>query len=145
MIIAIHSVWQEEEEPHHHIHHHDHDHDDDDGANGTRRAAAAMAVGVGSFCDPDTLQVHTPMINDASDDGLCGSQGCSHFLEHMLFMGSAAFPDENDYDAFLTRNGGGSNAFTELVRITCTRITCDRMVLVPSAAAVLPTNAAHRR
>lgn len=43
-------------------------------------------------------------------------QGCSHFLEHMLFMGSAAFPDENDYDAFLTRNGGGSNAFTELVR-----------------------------
>ena len=34
----------------------------------------------------------------------------------MLFMGSEEFPTENEYDEFLTRHGGFSNAFTELVR-----------------------------
>lgn len=43
-------------------------------------------------------------------------QGLSHYLEHMLFMGSERYPDENDYDAFLTAHGGASNAFTEEVR-----------------------------
>jgi hypothetical protein len=57
-----------------------------------------MVVGVGSFSDPPHLQ------------------GLSHLLEHMLFMGSDAFPDENEYDAFLSRHGGSSNAYTELVR-----------------------------
>jgi hypothetical protein len=42
-------------------------------------------------------------------------KGLSHYLEHMLFMGSEAFPDENEYDAFLTKHGGSSNAYTELV------------------------------
>lgn len=36
----------------------------------------------------------------------------------MLFMGSAKYPDENEYDDFLTKHGGSSNAFTELVRRT---------------------------
>jgi hypothetical protein len=44
-------------------------------------------------------------------------QGLSHYLEHMLFMGSQQFPDENEYDSFLTKHGGSSNAFTELVRV----------------------------
>ena len=39
----------------------------------------------------------------------------SHYLEHMLFMGSERFPDENDYDAFLQRHGGAANAYTEMV------------------------------
>ena len=43
-------------------------------------------------------------------------QGLSHYLEHMLFMGSAKFPDENSYDAFLSAHAGSSNAYTELVR-----------------------------
>ena len=55
-----------------------------------------MAVGVGSFSDPAELQ------------------GLSHYLEHMLFMGSQAFPDENAYDAFLSSHGGSSNAYTEM-------------------------------
>ncbi|CAI5526406.1 unnamed protein product [Closterium sp. Naga37s-1] len=63
-------------------------------------AAAAMCVGVGSFLDPP--------------DAL----GLAHFLEHMLFMGSVKFPDENEYDSFLRRHGGGSNAFTE-TEFTC--------------------------
>ena len=61
------------------------------------QAAAAMVVGVGSLSDPHNMQ------------------GLSHYLEHMLFMGSEQFPDENDYDSFLSKNGGGSNAYTELV------------------------------
>jgi len=61
----------------------------------TKRAAAALSVGVGHFCDPKELP------------------GLSHYLEHMLFMGSDKYPDENDYDAYLTRHNGSSNAFTE--------------------------------
>ncbi len=44
------------------------------------------------------------------------AQGLSHYLEHMLFMGSEKYPDENEYDAFLTAHGGSSNAMTEAVR-----------------------------
>ena len=40
-------------------------------------------------------------------------QGLSHYLEHMLFMGSEPFPDENEFDSFLAANGGSSNACTE--------------------------------
>jgi hypothetical protein len=40
----------------------------------------------------------------------------SHYLEHMLFMGSERFPDENDYDSYLQRHGGSANAFTEMVQ-----------------------------
>ena len=46
---------------------------------------------------------------------LRGLQGLSHYLEHMLFMGSEKYPDENEYDAYLAKHGGSSNAFTELV------------------------------
>ena len=42
-------------------------------------------------------------------------QGMSHYLEHMLFMGSEKFPDENDYDSYLQHNGGAANAYTEMV------------------------------
>ena len=44
-------------------------------------------------------------------------KGLSHYLEHMLFMGSAKYPNENEYDDYLTKHGGSSNAFTELVSI----------------------------
>lgn len=40
-------------------------------------------------------------------------QGLAHYLEHMLFMGSSKYPDENEYDSFISKSGGGSNAFTE--------------------------------
>ena len=56
-----------------------------------------MVVGIGSLSDPAAMP------------------GLSHYLEHMLFMGSERYPDENDYDAFLTAHGGASNACTEEV------------------------------
>lgn len=38
--------------------------------------------------------------------------GLAHFLEHMLFMGTEQYPEENGYSAYLNAHGGGSNAYT---------------------------------
>lgn len=57
-------------------------------------ASASMAVGVGSFANPDD------------------SQGLAHFLEHMLFLGTEKYPDEDEYGEYLQQNGGYSNAYT---------------------------------
>ncbi|KAL1507929.1 hypothetical protein AB1Y20_007533 [Prymnesium parvum] len=59
------------------------------------RAAAAVNVHVGSYADPDEWP------------------GLAHFCEHMLFLGSARFPEEGSFERFLSANGGSSNAFTE--------------------------------
>ncbi|XP_010522008.1 PREDICTED: nardilysin-like [Tarenaya hassleriana] len=66
------------------------------GGSQTKKAAAAMCVSMGSFLDPRE------------------AQGLAHFLEHMLFMGSSEFPDENEYDSYLSKHGGSSNAYTEM-------------------------------
>lgn len=39
--------------------------------------------------------------------------GLAHFLEHMLFMGSSKYPNENHYFETLNKHGGGSNAYTD--------------------------------
>ncbi len=44
----------------------------------SRTAAVALAVAVGYFCDPPNYG------------------GLAHFLEHMLFMGTKDYPDENE-------------------------------------------------
>ena len=44
-----------------------------------QKSSAALSIGVGSLKDP--LQ----------------AQGLAHYLEHMLFMGTEKYPDENDY------------------------------------------------
>ncbi|PAV82976.1 hypothetical protein WR25_18299 [Diploscapter pachys] len=38
--------------------------------------------------------------------------GTAHFAEHMLFLGTAKYPEENEYSKFITSNAGMSNAFT---------------------------------
>ncbi|WUR04768.1 insulin-degrading enzyme (IDE) [Vairimorpha necatrix] len=38
--------------------------------------------------------------------------GLAHFLEHLLFMGTEKYPDENDYMNFLSMHNGSSNAYT---------------------------------
>jgi len=60
----------------------------------TDKSAAALDVHVGHFSDPDNLP------------------GLAHFLEHMLFMGTEKYPDENMYSDFLNAHGGQSNAYT---------------------------------
>ncbi|EDO31509.1 predicted protein [Nematostella vectensis] len=64
----------------------------------TKLAAAALCIGTGSFSDPDDIP------------------GLAHFLEHMVFMGSEKYPDENSFDAFIKKHGGNSNAFTDCER-----------------------------
>ena len=54
----------------------------------TDKAAAAMDVRVGYFSDPE----HIP--------------GLSHLLEHMLFLGTEKFPDEDAFDRFLSTRRG---------------------------------------
>ena len=44
--------------------------------------------------------------------------GLAHLTEHMLFMGSEKYPDENAHESFLAANGGHSNAYTDL-ELTC--------------------------
>ena len=60
----------------------------------TDRAAVAMDIGVGQFNDPPDRQ------------------GLTHFLEHMLFLGSEKFPDADEYSRYLSSHGGFSNAYT---------------------------------
>lgn len=38
--------------------------------------------------------------------------GTAHFLEHLLFMGSEKYPEQNDYHSYIQINGGHDNAFT---------------------------------
>lgn len=60
----------------------------------TDKAAAALDVNIGAFQDPENLP------------------GLAHFCEHLLFMGSEKFPDENEYSSYLSKHGGSSNAYT---------------------------------
>ena len=45
-----------------------------------QKSAAALSVGVGSLQDPQE------------------AQGLAHYLEHMLFMGTGKYPEENEYN-----------------------------------------------
>ncbi|CAL1679205.1 unnamed protein product [Lasius platythorax] len=66
----------------------------------TKMAACGLCVGVGSFSDPPEIP------------------GMAHFLEHMVFMGSEKYPQENDFDAFLSKRGGSTNAETDCEHTT---------------------------
>ena len=60
----------------------------------TDKAAASLDMHVGHYHDPADLP------------------GLAHFLEHMLFLGTERYPNENGYSEFLAKNGGSSNAYT---------------------------------
>ncbi|KRW98169.1 Metalloenzyme, LuxS/M16 peptidase-like protein [Pseudocohnilembus persalinus] len=62
------------------------------------KSAASLNVNVGQLEDPEERQ------------------GIAHFLEHMLFQGTKTFPDEGEFDKYLTQNGGSHNAYTDLMQ-----------------------------
>ncbi|KAL0124001.1 hypothetical protein PUN28_006072 [Cardiocondyla obscurior] len=66
----------------------------------TDKSAVAMDVNTGYMCDPDDLP------------------GLAHFCEHMLFLGTEKYPQQNDYNVYLSQNGGMSNAATHLDHTT---------------------------
>jgi len=57
-------------------------------------SAASVTVGVGSLYDPK------------------GFNGLAHLLEHMLFLGTEKFPEENYFSNYVKNNGGYNNAYT---------------------------------
>lgn len=59
-------------------------------------ASASMYVGVGSGHDPLTRQ------------------GLTHFLEHMLFLGTEKYPESDGFQQFISNSGGQHNAYTAL-------------------------------
>ncbi|ORD94727.1 IDE [Enterospora canceri] len=63
-------------------------------------AACAVSMGVGTFNNPKEIP------------------GLSHFLEHMLFMGSKKYPSENYFMELVSKFGGYTNAYTAS-EITC--------------------------
>jgi insulysin len=60
----------------------------------SNEAGAAMDVHVGACSDP------------------VGVKGLAHFNEHMLFLGTKKYPQEDSFESFLSSNGGSSNAYT---------------------------------
>ncbi|EZA60071.1 insulin-degrading enzyme isoform X2 [Ooceraea biroi] len=66
----------------------------------TDKSAVALDINIGYMSDPDDLP------------------GLVHFCEHMLFMGTEKYPKENDYNMYLSQNGGMSNASTHLDHTT---------------------------
>jgi len=63
-----------------------------------RQSSASLAVNVGSWSNPKEYL------------------GMAHFCEHMLFMGSKKYPDENAYWKYILDNSGTTNAYTSTDR-----------------------------
>ena len=57
-------------------------------------SAASLSINIGYYYDP----IDYP--------------GLAHFLEHMIFMGTYKYPDENYFMNFLNNHGGLTNAYT---------------------------------
>ncbi|KUI56296.1 hypothetical protein VP1G_03557 [Cytospora mali] len=60
----------------------------------TDKASAAMDVNVGNFSDEADMP------------------GMAHAVEHLLFMGTKKYPEENAYNQYLSAHSGTSNAYT---------------------------------
>lgn len=69
--------------------------DSDSEVGDEKLAACAIMIDYGSFAEPRNYQ------------------GLAHFLEHMIFMGSEKYPEENIFDAHIKKCGGFTNALTD--------------------------------
>lgn len=78
----------------------DGDADDSPGA-GMKLAACSVDFNVGFFSDQES-----------------GFEGISHFLEHMVFMGSEKYPGENHFSDWLSQHWGSENACTDSEQTT---------------------------
>lgn len=65
--------------------------------------------------DPDTPKAAASLdVMVGSGDNPQGRAGLAHFLEHMLFLGTAKYPDAAEYEEYITEHGGNRNAYTSL-------------------------------
>lgn len=58
------------------------------------KAAASLNVNIGHMADP------------------ADREGLSHYLEHMLFLGTGKYPEVGEYGKFISKHGGRKNAGT---------------------------------
>jgi hypothetical protein len=68
---------------------------------GMKLAACSVDFNVGFFSDRES-----------------GFEGISHFLEHMVFMGSEKYPGENHFSDWLSQHWGSENACTDSEQTT---------------------------
>ena len=66
----------------------------------SKHFAAAVSVNAGASSDPRSLP------------------GLAHFCEHMCFLGSKRYPQENEYKHYLAQHSGKSNASTSMSHTT---------------------------
>eukprot|EP00571_Detonula_confervacea_P002850 CAMPEP_0172329606 /NCGR_PEP_ID=MMETSP1058-20130122/60967_1 /TAXON_ID=83371 /ORGANISM="Detonula confervacea, Strain CCMP 353" /LENGTH=1213 /DNA_ID=CAMNT_0013046787 /DNA_START=164 /DNA_END=3805 /DNA_ORIENTATION=+ len=65
--------------------------------------------------DPNTdVEAASVHVRAGHFDDPANRAGLAHFHEHMLFLGTGKYPKENDYEEFLGKNGGMSNAYTDM-------------------------------
>jgi len=60
----------------------------------SNKSAASLTINAGHFDDPEERQ------------------GMAHFIEHMLFLGTKAYPDPGHFSQFINQAGGHCNAWT---------------------------------
>ena len=69
------------------------------------KSSASISVNVGAGADPPSLP------------------GLAHFCEHMVFLGSKSYPEENGYKRIISQSGGSSNASTSMESTTFKFVT----------------------
>lgn len=106
------------------------------------RQAAALEVSIEEFTLDNGMQVvvipdrrapvvtHSVWYRVGSADEAAGKSGLAHFLEHLMFKGTAKFPF-GEFDKILERNGAEGNAFTTRdYTAYYQRIASDRLAIV---------------
>lgn len=64
--------------------------------------------------DPDAKQSAVAYLQKVGQWHDGAHPGTAHFLEHLLFLGSQAYPEEDGLMTFVKENGGAPNAYTAL-------------------------------
>ncbi|KAL7547250.1 hypothetical protein ACHAWF_010572 [Thalassiosira exigua] len=80
-----------------------------------RAATLANSLTVLLVSDPDAdVEAASVHVRAGHFDDPPDRAGLAHFHEHMLFLGTEKYPEENDYEEFLGKHGGSSNAYTDM-------------------------------
>ncbi len=89
--------------------------------------AASVSVRAGASSDPRVLP------------------GLAHFCEHMCFLGSKAYPEENEYKKYLAKHGGKSNASTSMSHVSNIVRSAWHYLFVLEFFLPTKSNARHRQ
>lgn len=71
---------------------------------------AILVADKSSTLSSASLAVHAGYFDDPEDFA-----GLAHFCEHLMFLGTKKYPQENGYKQYISTNGGMSNAYTTTV------------------------------